>query len=125
MRRDVELPSQLSSIGGRQRQLLSEIYSRGTVTVRELKRTIPDAPSDTAIRTLLGRLTARGYVTKRRALRTGREIIYVPAISNSDAKLSALKHIADQFFKGSRKSAVRELVRLAETQSLADQLPRN
>jgi predicted transcriptional regulator len=123
MRREVELPSQLNGISGRQRQLLGAIYARGSATAVELERIIPDAPSGSAIRTLLDRLTAKGYVTKRRALRAGRENIYVPGISTPAAKLNALKHISDEFFRGSLKSANRELVRLASTQIEADVPP--
>ena len=120
MRQEVELPSQLNGISGRQRQLLGAIYARGSVTAVELQQIIPDAPSSSAIRTLLDRLTARGYVTKRQALRTGREVVYAPGISTPEAKLNALKQIADEFFKGSRKLAARELIRLAATQQEAD-----
>ena len=117
MQQKVELPSQVAKVQGRQRQLLSAVYARGSVTTFELEQIIPDAPSSSAIRTLLDRLAARGYVTKRRALRAGREIIYVPGISTPEAKLNALKQIADEFFKGSRRSAARELVRLADLQA--------
>lgn len=121
MPRDVDLPLELNGVFGRQRQLLSAIYARGSVTAVELEQIIPDAPSGSAIRTLLGRLTAKGYVVKRRAVRTGRENVYVPAISTSEAKLNAFKQIADEFFKGSRKSAVRELVRLASSELGSEQ----
>ena len=64
---------------------------------------LPDAPSRTAVRTLLRILEEKGHVkhTKR-----GREFVYRPTQPRKRAGRSALRRVLATFFDGSLESAV-------------------
>ncbi|MEQ7874318.1 BlaI/MecI/CopY family transcriptional regulator [Sphingomonas sp. ASV193] len=111
--REPDLPAELATIRGRQRQLLNVIYGRGSASVEEIRQAIPDPPTDCAVRTLLGRLVLRGAIKKRSIGRKGSRS-YAPAISNWDARKRAFERIADDCFGGSKRDAVAALAALAQ-----------
>ena len=113
MRRTYSVPEEVERMHPRQREILRVIYRRGGATAREIHAEIPDPPrSRCGIRTLLGRLTRKGYVRSRPSGRH-REMIYLPARSDNIVRAAAFNRLAKTYFGGSRTRAIDALCRLA------------
>lgn len=93
-------PPQLSR---RERQILDIIYAEREASVLQIQERLPDAPSATAIRTLLRILEEKGHVRRRKE---GREFVYLPTQPKKKAGMQALKHVLRTFFEGSIESAL-------------------
>lgn len=87
----------------RERQIMEAIYRRGESTAIQVQAGLPDPPSRTAVRTLLGILESKGHLTHRK---NGREFVYKPVRSRALAARSALRRLLDTFFAGSFEQAV-------------------
>lgn len=87
----------------RERQIMEAIYRRGEGTALEVLDDLPDPPSRTAVRTLLGILETKGHLTHRK---DGRQFIYKPVKSRAQAARSAFRRLLDTFFAGSLEQAV-------------------
>ena len=57
----------LEKIPPRERELVDFLYRAGEATVADLRNHLPDAPSASALRTMLSRLEAKGLVRRRQA----------------------------------------------------------
>ncbi len=82
----------------RERQIMNVLYRRGQASVTEIAGELPEAPSDTAIRTFLRILEEKGHVTRQR---DGRRHIYRPKVSRNRAARAALSRVLGTFFDGS------------------------
>ena len=80
-----------------------------------------DAPSNSAVRTLLGVLEAKGHV-KRRA--EGLKYVYTPTVARDKAKRTAVKHLLDTYFSGSPEQIVAALLDVSSTQLTREELDR-
>jgi predicted transcriptional regulator len=80
-----------------------------------------EAPSDSAVRTLLRILEEKGHV--RHELE-GPRFVYIPTVGRDRAKRSALKHVLDTFFGGSASQVVAALVDLAPGDLEKDEIAR-
>lgn len=87
----------------RENQIMAALYRDGAGTIADIAARIPDAPSDTALRTLLRILEDKGYVVSSK---DGRRNVYEPAIAKNTAAAPALRHVLDTFFGGSLSGAV-------------------
>ena len=87
----------------RERQIMDVIYAQGKASASEVLGQIPDPPSRTAVRTLLGILEQKGHVTHDRR---GREYVYQPTRPRKRVGRSALRRVLDTFFNGSLHQAV-------------------
>ena len=96
---------------------MNVVFERSHATAAEVHQALPDAPSYSAIRTLLGILEAKGHL-KHRA--EGPRYVYFPATSRQKASRSALKQVVQTFFEGSPANAVAALVD-AEDGSLTEE----
>jgi BlaI family penicillinase repressor len=96
----------------RQRQIMEAIYTLKQGTVEDLRRTIPDPPSYSAVRTTMNVLVARGLLkhTPR-----GRKYLYSPTIPPGQARKSAVEHLLRTYFNNSVEQAVAALVRSDRT----------
>ena len=79
------------------------IYARGHATAAEVVESLPDPPSKTAVRTLLGILEDKGHLKHELS---GQAYIYSPVKSRERAGPSALRRVLDVFFGGSLEHAV-------------------
>ena len=79
------------------------IYARKEASVLEIQKGLPDAPSATAIRTMLRILEDKGHVRRRKE---GREFVYLPTQPRQNAGFQALQHLLATFFEGSIESAL-------------------
>jgi BlaI family transcriptional regulator, penicillinase repressor len=88
-------PAHLSK---RERQIMDVLYRHAPATAAEVRQHMADAPSYSAVRTMLGILERKGHV---RHLRDGLRYVYSPSVPRERAQRSALKHLLDTFFDGS------------------------
>jgi predicted transcriptional regulator len=87
----------------RERQIMNVLFRRGEAAVTDIAGEIPDAPSDTAIRTFLKILERKGHVRRHK---DGRRHLYRPAKSRRRAARAALVSVLGTFFDGSLGDAV-------------------
>src|SRR2546425_12979205 len=102
--------SQPAHLSRRERQIMDILYRAGCATAAEVRAGLHEAPSDSAVRTLLRILEEKGHV--RHELE-GLRFVYIPTVGRDKAKRSALKHVLDTFFGGSASQVVAALVDLA------------
>ena len=86
------------------------LYGAGRATAAEVRAGIPDAPSYSAVRTLLRILEEKGHV---RHEQDGIRYVYVPTVTPAKAQRSALKHLIDTFFGGSASRGMAALFELS------------
>ena len=101
----------LEKIPPRERELVDFLYRAGEATVADLRNHLPDAPSASALRTMLARLEAKGLVQRRRA---DEGWLYSPTVPQDAAKESMLQHVVRTFFHGSPASAATALLGMSE-----------
>jgi BlaI family penicillinase repressor len=114
----------LSAAGGlsrRERQILEILYQRGKAAASEVREAMQDAPSYSAVRTLLGVLEEKGHV-KHRA--EGLRYVYRPVIGREKAKRTAVKHLLDTYFNGSPEQIVAALLDVSSTELTREELDR-
>ena len=87
----------------RERQIMDVVFARGSATAAEIVTALPDAPTKTAIRTLMRILEEKGHL--KHELR-GREFVYQPTLARSRAAQSAFHRVLKTFFEGSLEKAV-------------------
>lgn len=102
----------LNKLPPRERQIVDFLYSRGEATAAEICEALPDAPSNSAMRAMLGRLEAKGMVCRRASV--GRSLVYAPAVSEASAKRTVLSQVVSTFFNGSPLSAASALLGMSE-----------
>ena len=91
----------------RERQILDVLYKAGRATAAEVQERIADAPSYSAVRTLLRILEDKGHV---RHEQDGSRYVYLPTVAHDAAKRSALRHLLNTFFEGSTTQAIAALL---------------
>jgi predicted transcriptional regulator len=101
------LPSRLSR---RERQIMDVLYRAGRATAADVQVGMPDAPSYSAVRTMLRILEEKGHI---RHEVDGPRYVYVPTVARDKAQRSALKHVVNTFFDGSASQVMAALFELA------------
>ena len=91
----------------RERQIMDVLFQSGEASAAEIRQGIPDAPSDSAVRTLLRILVQKGHV---RHQQDGPRYVYRPTVGRERAKRSALKRLVTTFFDGSAEKAMAALL---------------
>ncbi len=82
---------------------MEAIYGCGEATATDVLNRIPNAPTRTAVRTMLTILEKKGLLKHRRE---GREYVYTPTRKKIQAAKSVLSRVLDTFFDGSLEKAV-------------------
>lgn len=101
----------IETLPPRERQVFDALCARGEATAAQIEATIPDAPSNSAIRIMLSRLERKGFVTHRVERQT---FIYSAALPARKVGQSVLKHVVQTFFNGSAPSAAVALIGMFE-----------
>jgi BlaI family transcriptional regulator, penicillinase repressor len=113
--------AQSSGLSRRERQIMDILYARSGATVMDVCRSLPDPPTDMAIRRLLHILEEKGHVKRKKQ---GREYLYIPKRSKTRAGMAALKHVLDTYFVGALDEAVSSHLASKESNVTAEQLDR-
>lgn len=113
--------SALGSLSRRERQILEILIERGKASASEVRAAMTDAPSYSAVRTLLRVLEEKGHV-KHRA--EGLRYVYLPTIAREKAKRSAVQHLLKTYFNGSPEQIVAALLDVSSTQLTPEELDR-
>lgn len=87
----------------RERQIMDVIYAKEQASALEVTEALPDPPSKTAVRTLLGILEEKGHLTH---VQDGMTYLYRATRAREHAGPSALQRVLDVFFGGSLENAV-------------------
>ena len=112
------LPSRLSR---RERQIMDVLYRTGRATAADVQAGMPDAPSYSAVRTMLRILEEKGHV---RHESDGPRYVYIPTVARDKAQRSALKHVVNTFFDGSASQVMAALFELAPRDLGDDEIAR-
>jgi BlaI family transcriptional regulator, penicillinase repressor len=97
-------------LGRRERQIMEVIYRKGKASVAEVRAELPDPPSYSAVRAMLGFLEDKGYLWHEQS---GLKYVYLPTLDTRQVRASALQHMVKTFFGGSPEQAVAALLELS------------
>lgn len=86
---------------------MDAVYRLGRGTVAEVREALEDPPSYSAVRTQLGILEDKGYLTHRQE---GRRYVYEPVEPPARAGRRALERLVTTFFDDSPSAAVASLL---------------
>ena len=99
----------------RERQIMDIVYQRGRASVADVLEDLPDPPTYSTVRALLGILEEKGYLIHQK---DGRRYIYRPTQPRHQAGRSALKQIFQTFFD---KSVEKTVIALVSEVDLSDE----
>lgn len=98
-------------LGKRERQIAEVVYRLGEAAVSDVLAELPDPPSYSAVRAMLG-LLVRKKVLKLR--RDGKRYLYRPATPKEVASRSALANVLATFFGGQPSKVMATLLDVSE-----------
>ena len=108
-------------LGRRERQIMEAVYRRGRASVGDVLAELPDPPTYSTVRAMLGKLQRKGYLRQEQ---DGPRYLYLPAVPREKARRTALQNILKTFFNGSTEQAVVALLQMADTELPADVVAR-
>ncbi len=97
-------------LGARERQIMDAVHALEEASVADVLARLPDPPSYTSVRTMMRVLEQKGYLKHRRE---GMKYVYRPTESPEKARLSALQHLLQTFFRDSAGDAVAAVLDLS------------
>src|SRR5579884_926311 len=112
---------QQTALSRRERQILDILYRLGKASASEVRESLDDPPSYSAVRALLRVLEDKGHVKHER---DGLKYVYVPTVNPDKAKRSAMKHLLDTFFGGSPEQIVAALLDVSSRRLTREELDR-
>ena len=110
-----------SGLSRREREILNILHREGRASAAQIQAALPDAPSYSAVRSLLAVLLDKGHV---RHERQGKRYLYRPAEPRQQAAAAALRQVLGTFFGGSLANAARTFLDEAETDVSDEELAR-
>lgn len=91
----------------RERQIMDIIYQKEQLSAKAVQDEMSDAPSYSAIRTLLKILVNKGFL---KIEKEGLKYIYYPVISKKKASTLAIKDLLSTYFNNSMEEAVAAMI---------------
>ena len=113
------MPRQHLALSRRERQVMDVLYKEGRATAATVMEQMPDPPGYSAVRTLLATLESKGYV---RHERDGAKHVFIPNVARGNAARTAISHLIQTFFKGSRGRAAAALLNVDPSQFSKEEL---
>jgi len=110
-----------NELSRRERQVMSVIYTKKSVSAKELLGEIPNPPSYSAVRSILNILVAKGLLRHRKE---GKKYVYYPTIPREKARESALSHLLKTYFDNSVEKAVTAILE-TQGENLSDEELKN
>ena len=93
----------------REREILNVVFAADRpVSAQEVRAGLADPPSYSAVRAMLAKLEAKGYVRHREE---GLRYVYTPTTPRSTARRTALQQLVRVFFAGSPGEAAAALLK--------------
>ena len=111
----------IQSLSRRERQILDIIYQHGRAAAADVRAALPDPPSYSSVRALLGILETKGHV---KHVKDGPRYVYLPTRPRVSAAKTALQSVMQTFFGGSVEQTVATLLSVSDTPLSPDQLSR-
>jgi predicted transcriptional regulator len=95
------------NLSRRERQIMDVLYQRHRASAADIRESLPNAPSYSAVRALLRILEEKGHIRhEEKDLR----YVYFPSAPRERARRRALRHLVETFFDGSAVQAVATLL---------------
>ncbi len=91
----------------REREIMDILYRTGPATAAEIVAELPDAPSNSSVRTILRILEEKGHLEH---VQDGLSYVYRPKVNREKARRSALNHLLSTFFDESPEAVVSTLL---------------
>ena len=104
--------SVIESLPRREREIFEILVSVGEATANEVRDRMSDPPSYSAVRTLLSRLEAKGYVRHRTHEQS---YVYRSVPQRAKVREGALRQMVKTFFDGSAANAATALLGLTKS----------
>ena len=95
------------TLSRRERQIMDVLYQRQRASAADIRESLADPPSYSAVRALLRILEEKGHV---RHAEKDLRYVYFPAVSRERVRRAALRHLVETFFDGSAAQAVATLL---------------
>ena len=93
----------------REREIMNVIFSHGDrASAEDIRAGLSDPPSYSAVRAMLAKLEAKGYIKHREE---GLRYVYSPTTSKTTARRAALQQLVRVFFSGSPGQAATALLK--------------
>jgi len=105
----------------REQQVMDILYAGGALTASDVQEALPDAPTNSAVRSILRMLLKKGHITRRQ---DGFRYLYEPAVETHQAGRRALRDLMQTFFAGSPQKAFVELLDISKDQMAEDDFDR-
>ena len=108
-----------SGLSRREREILEILHRLGEATVTEVYEAMPDAPTYSAVRSILRIMEEKGHILHRE---DGKRYVYLAAESRQAAAKSAVQNVMETFFGGSLEGMVRTFLSSDESKLSKDEL---
>jgi predicted transcriptional regulator len=93
----------------REREIMDALFALGDgASAEDIRERLTDPPSYSAVRAMLAKLEAKGYVRHREE---GLRYVYAPTTSRASAQRTALRKLVRVFFDGSPGQTVTALLK--------------
>lgn len=101
----------LARLADREREVAEIVYACGRpVSADDVRLALSDPLSNSAVRSMLTRLTAKGLLATRK---TGKKFLYLPAVADDAAREAAILRLARDYFAGSLAEAAMAMLAMA------------
>lgn len=110
-----------NQLSRRERQIMDVLYRLEKANVAEIMENLPDALSNSTVRTVLRKLEEKGHVGHEEK---GLKYVYFPTVDPQKASQTALSSLVKTFFKGSPFLAVNSLLDLPDNDISDEELER-
>lgn len=92
----------------REREIMDALFALGSASAEDIRGRLTDTPSYSAVRAMLVKLEAKGFVKHREE---GLRYVYVPTTSRATAQRKALQKLVSVFFGGSASQTAAALLK--------------
>jgi len=110
-----------STLSRRERQIMDIVYQQGQAAAADVRAALPDPPSYSSVRALLGILETKGHL---KHIKDGARYVYLPIRPRSNAAKSALRSVMQTFFGNSVEQTVATLLSVSDTPLSPEELAR-
>ena len=117
-----QLPRQVLTLASREREVATIVYAQTSATARQVEGQLSTIMTNSAVRSMLVRLVRKGILSRRAIAGKrgrGQEYLYLPALTEADLKIRALKRLSEDFFNGSLSEAAQLLQMLVANEPAA------